>query len=93
MQAVGFLAASVLRLGPPYEILLGPEGGFTPGERAAILDAGFQPARLGDWVLRADTAAVAAAAILAGAAAQRRTCAGGGGVPRDSGERDPGPRR
>jgi len=36
--------------------LSGPEGGFTPAEHAAALDAGFVPVNLGPRVLRADTA-------------------------------------
>lgn len=43
-------------------MLVGPEGGFTPEERAAILRAGFLPVSLGPHVLRFETAAVAAAA-------------------------------
>jgi 16S rRNA (uracil1498-N3)-methyltransferase len=45
-------------------ILIGPEGGFTPDERAAIRampDA--LAASLGPRILRADTAAVAAVAV------------------------------
>ena len=48
----------------PAAILIGPEGGFTDEERAAI--AGVEQARpvsLGPRILRADTAAVAALAI------------------------------
>jgi 16S rRNA (uracil1498-N3)-methyltransferase len=42
-------------------VAIGPEGGFTPGERSAILAAGFVAVRLGARVLRFETAAVAAA--------------------------------
>jgi 16S rRNA (uracil1498-N3)-methyltransferase len=42
-------------------VLVGPEGGWTPGERASGLPA----VRLGAHVLRADTAAITAGAILA----------------------------
>ncbi len=48
----------------PAAILIGPEGGFTPEERAAIRavpDA--RAASLGPRILRADTAAVAAIAV------------------------------
>lgn len=44
----------------PEEILwlVGPEGDFSPEEYAAARDAGFLPARLGENVLRAATAAI-----------------------------------
>ncbi|MEQ1634225.1 MAG: RsmE family RNA methyltransferase [Planctomycetota bacterium] len=46
-------------------LLVGPEGGFTAGERAAAIAAGFTPIGLGPHVLRTETAAlVGAAAIL-----------------------------
>ena len=41
-------------------IVVGPEGGFTELERAALAHEGFEPVRLGPYVLRFDTAAVAA---------------------------------
>jgi 16S rRNA (uracil1498-N3)-methyltransferase len=41
-------------------VLVGPEGGWTPGERAS----GLPTVRLGDHVLRAETAAITASAIL-----------------------------
>jgi 16S rRNA (uracil1498-N3)-methyltransferase len=47
-------------------ILIGPEGGFSPGETELILSAGFTPVHMGRTVLRAVTAAAAAMAILAG---------------------------
>ncbi|MGI9170288.1 MAG: 16S rRNA (uracil(1498)-N(3))-methyltransferase [Caulobacteraceae bacterium] len=45
----------------PWAILIGPEGGFSPGERAVIraLPAAT-PVALGPRILRADTAAIAA---------------------------------
>ena len=46
-------------------VLIGPEGGFTAGERAAVAEAGWQAVRLGPHVLRFETAAVAAAACVA----------------------------
>lgn len=49
--------------GPPW-ILIGPEGGFSGAELAAARAAGCAAARLGNLVLRTETAAVAAAAIL-----------------------------
>ena len=52
----------------PLLTLSGPEGGLTPAEEAAALAGGFVRARLGERVLRADTAplAVLAWAALAG---------------------------
>jgi 16S rRNA (uracil1498-N3)-methyltransferase len=44
-----------------WAILIGPEGGFTPGERAAARAVpGAVPVNLGPRILRADTAAIAA---------------------------------
>ena len=45
----------------PWAILIGPEGGFSPSERARLrgMDTA-QPVNLGPRILRADTAAVAA---------------------------------
>jgi 16S rRNA (uracil1498-N3)-methyltransferase len=53
-------------LGPdePVTVAVGPEGGFTPSERAVLLAAGFLPVRLGPRVLRFETAAVAAATVV-----------------------------
>ena len=48
----------------PAAILIGPEGGFTPDERAAIrVLPQVRAASLGPRILRADTAAVAAVAV------------------------------
>jgi len=46
----------------PASIVVGPEGGLTEGERAAVLGAGFQPVSLSRQTLRFETAAIAAAA-------------------------------
>ncbi len=46
------------------EILVGPEGGLTDGERQAALDAGYRSCRLGPRVLRSETAAIAALAVI-----------------------------
>jgi 16S rRNA (uracil1498-N3)-methyltransferase len=55
--------AQVARKGPAA-ILIGPEGGFTDEERAAIGKvAGACPVGLGPRILRADTAAAAAIAV------------------------------
>lgn len=49
----------------PAAVLVGPEGGFEPEERAAILAKPFVlPISLGPRVMRADTAAVAALALV-----------------------------
>lgn len=48
---------------PPARILLGPEGGLEPEERASCLDAGLRPAGLGRRVLRFETAGAAALAV------------------------------
>ncbi|HSR16300.1 MAG TPA: RsmE family RNA methyltransferase [Gemmatimonadales bacterium] len=42
-------------------VAVGPEGGFTEAERQLLMDAGFQPTRLGPHTLRFETAAIAAA--------------------------------
>ena len=48
-------------LGAPWAILIGPEGGFSPTEKARLLAMPQAlPVRLGPRILRADTAAVAA---------------------------------
>jgi 16S rRNA (uracil1498-N3)-methyltransferase len=45
-------------------LVVGPEGGISPAERAALADAGAMEARLGPTVLRTSTAGAAAAAVL-----------------------------
>jgi 16S rRNA (uracil1498-N3)-methyltransferase len=45
-------------------LLIGAEGGFTPEESSLALRAGFIPIRLGNRVLRTETAAVAGIAAL-----------------------------
>jgi 16S rRNA (uracil1498-N3)-methyltransferase len=45
-------------------LLVGPEGGISPAERATLRDAGAIEARLGPTVLRTSTAGTVAAAIL-----------------------------
>ena len=45
----------------PWAVLIGPEGGFSPGEREALRGLDFAvPASLGPRILRADTAAISA---------------------------------
>jgi 16S rRNA (uracil1498-N3)-methyltransferase len=58
------ISASV-QPGTPVTLLIGPEGGFSPAEVDAAREAGFQGARLGRRILRAETAASAASAIAA----------------------------
>ena len=49
----------------PVAVLVGPEGGFDPEERASLLAKPFvHPISLGPRVMRADTAAVAALALV-----------------------------
>jgi 16S rRNA (uracil1498-N3)-methyltransferase len=45
-------------------LVVGPEGGISPAERASLAEAGAVAARLGPTVLRTSTAGAAAAAIL-----------------------------
>lgn len=48
----------------PWAILIGPEGGFSPEERAELRRREFvRPVTLGPRILRADTAAIAALAL------------------------------
>lgn len=44
--------------------LIGPEGGWTDGERALFAEARLTPVRLTQTVLRVETAAIAAAAVI-----------------------------
>ena len=45
----------------PWAVLIGPEGGFSPTERAALRNLPYAtPATLGPRILRADTAAISA---------------------------------
>jgi 16S rRNA (uracil1498-N3)-methyltransferase len=66
-DAEGALPPTSLDHGPLIAVI-GPEGGLTEGERAALLAAGYQPIALGSHTLRFETAALAVAA----AAAQAR---------------------
>jgi 16S rRNA (uracil1498-N3)-methyltransferase len=52
------------RVAQPLILLVGPEGGLAPRERADAIAAGFTAARLGPRVLRTETAALAALAAL-----------------------------
>jgi 16S rRNA (uracil1498-N3)-methyltransferase len=46
-------------------LIVGPEGGVSPGETAQLTEAGAVPARLGPTVLRASSAGLVAAAVVA----------------------------
>lgn len=46
------------------EVLIGPEGDFTPKEIAAALSLGYKPVSLGETRLRTETAGMVAAALL-----------------------------
>ena len=50
--------------GSDFTVAAGPEAGFNGQEEAALLDAGFVPARIGPRVLRTETAGLAALAAL-----------------------------
>ena len=52
------------RPGDSIVMLAGPEGGFSPEEERAAVQAGYAPVRLGPRVLRTETAAVAALAAM-----------------------------
>lgn len=51
---------------PPQEVqvLVGPEGGFSPGEYQQITKAGFIPLHLGSRIMRTETASLAITTIL-----------------------------
>jgi len=68
VAAPGLLATRAAGAPPPYEILIGPEGGFTGEELSAMAAAGCRPASLGAYTLRTETAVVVAAAVLVQAA-------------------------
>lgn len=48
-------------------LVVGPEGGIAPDELRALTDAGAEPVRLGDTVLRTSTAGPAALAVVSAA--------------------------
>ena len=47
-----------------WQLACGPEGGWTPQERQAAADHGWQPVSLGPNILRASTAAISALALM-----------------------------
>jgi 16S rRNA (uracil1498-N3)-methyltransferase len=60
-EAAPALAALAGKPQGPWGVLIGPEGGFSPRERALVRSlAGAVPVSLGPRILRADTAAIAA---------------------------------
>lgn len=63
-----FEGEAVSRLGPAdaegVVVLVGPEGGFSEQERAAIAEAGFSRLSLGPRTLRAETAAMSALVLV-----------------------------
>jgi 16S rRNA (uracil1498-N3)-methyltransferase len=58
------LREAAARLAGAATLAAGPEAGFTAGEEAMLVAAGFVPVRLGPRVLRTETAALAALAAL-----------------------------
>ncbi len=59
-------------------LAIGPEGGWTPEERAAFTgEAGWQPVTMGSRILRAETAAIAAVAICGSVLGEREHAAVG----------------
>lgn len=60
----------------PITIVVGPEGGIEPDERAALLAAGFTPVTLAPSTLRFETAAIGALAV-----ARAALCCVDGGAP------------
>lgn len=51
-------------LGTDAALFIGPEGGFSENEEALMTDKGFIPLRLGNWILRIETAALCVAGLL-----------------------------
>jgi 16S rRNA (uracil1498-N3)-methyltransferase len=61
----------------PWAILIGPEGGFSPGERERVRALpGVVPVTLGPRILRADTAAISAMTLWQSALGDWRAAAG-----------------
>jgi 16S rRNA (uracil1498-N3)-methyltransferase len=50
--------------GSPALYVIGPEGGWTDEEVAQARKSGFIPVSLGEWVLKAETAAIVGAALV-----------------------------
>jgi 16S rRNA (uracil1498-N3)-methyltransferase len=75
-EAAAPLAALPLLGAPALALVVGPEGGLTDEERAALRAAGALEGRLGPRTLRAETAAIAGLAVLQAIAGD--LAAGGG---------------
>jgi 16S rRNA (uracil1498-N3)-methyltransferase len=56
--------ARLSKLPPPARLIIGPEGGFTPGEVAEAERAGTTAASLGPRILRSESVGFAAAAVV-----------------------------
>lgn len=48
----------------PLAIIIGPEGGFSTGERVGLSEAGARPVRVADGILRIETAVLAGLTLL-----------------------------
>jgi hypothetical protein len=64
LSPVGSLNARDLALTGTATLLVGPEGGLSPGEQELAIGAGFEQVRMGPRILRTETAAIAALTIL-----------------------------
>ena len=63
LSPVGSLNARDLALTGTATLLVGPEGGLSPGEQDLAIGAGFEQVRMGPRILRTETAAIAALTI------------------------------
>ena len=63
-EADSLLSQFTLRQGVPMALLIGPEGGLTNHEMTFALQQGFTAIRLGNRILRTETAALAAISAL-----------------------------
>lgn len=71
--------AEALREGassPAFTVLIGPEGGLSPGERVHAVELGFVAVRFGRFILRTETATTALLGALLCVDEQRRGAAG-----------------
>ena len=57
------IASLPLKAGAVH-LILGPEGDFSPEEQSALIEAGFSLVNLGNYTLKAETAAIAGIAII-----------------------------
>ena len=60
---------NVVPLAGYVHLLIGPEGDLTEAETSQAIEHGFELVRLGPYILRAETAAIAGIAMLQGIAA------------------------